>query len=115
MEPIAYYYDTVNRSAIVVKPRQPLFDWINSIYPDSPVEATNEGTVYLVKERNSVEELEKWLKHNYDDIFINELNDWHTDENDWPQKRTYQQFKVWFDVEVQPVVLDLEESEIRKY
>ena len=73
---LTYFYDTINRNAIVVTPKQPLFDWINGIYPESPVSASDddEGTVYLVKERDSNEAIEKWLNRNFDDIFQNELN-----------------------------------------
>ena len=113
-EPIPYYYDSINRNAIIVKPKQDLFDWINSIYPESPAEAAHEGTVYLVKERDSNEEIEKWLQKNYDSIFQNELNNWHTDEKDWPQKRTYKQFTEWFDFEIHSMILDLEETAITK-
>jgi len=114
MEPIPYFYDGINRNAIVVKTKQPLFNWINLIYPDSPVEATYQGTVYLIKEKDSNEAIEKWLKKNYDSIFQNELNDWHTDEKDWPQKRTYKQFTAWFDVEIHSMILDMEEAGIVK-
>lgn len=115
IEPIPYFYDSINRNAIVVKPKQALFNWINFIYPDEPVEAgDDEGTVYLVKEKNSNEAIEKWLKKNYDKIFQNELNNWHTDENDWPHKRTYKLFKDWFDVEIHTMILDLEEIAITK-
>jgi len=114
LHPMPYYYDSINRNAILVKIKQPLLDWINSIYPDSPVESTNEGTIYLIKEKDSNVAIEKWLKNNFDNIFINELNDWHTDEKDWPQKRTYKQFKEWFDVEIHSMILDLEETVIKK-
>jgi len=114
IEPIPYFYDSINRNAIVVKPKQALFDWVNSIYPESPVEAAHEGTVYLVKENDSNEAIEKWLKKNYDNIFQNELNNWHTDEKDWPQKRTYKQFTEWFDVEIHSMIVDLEETAITK-
>jgi hypothetical protein len=114
MKPIPYFYDSINRNAIMVKPKQPLLDWINTIYPDNPVEEEQEGTIYLVKESDSNEETEKWLKKNYDDIFQNELNDWHTDEKDWPQKRTYKQFMEWFAVEVYSMIFDLEKADIKK-
>ena len=114
MEPIPYFYDSVNRNAIVVKPKQALFDWINSIYPDSRVETADEGTVYLVKEKDSNEAIEKWLKKNFDNIFQNELNNWHTDEKDWVQKRTYKLFTEWFDIEIHSMILDLEETAITK-
>jgi len=44
MEPIPYFFDTVNRSAIAIKPKQPLLDWINGLYPDM-IEDGSETTV----------------------------------------------------------------------
>ena len=113
-EPIPYFYDSINRNAIVIKPRQVFFDWINSIYPDDPVEDVDEGTVYLIREKESYIAIEKWLSTKFDNIFQNELNNWHTDEKDWPRKRTYKQFREWFDVEIHSMILDLEETGILK-
>ncbi|HEY4325637.1 MAG TPA: hypothetical protein VGN20_16695 [Mucilaginibacter sp.] len=112
MEPIPYFYDSINRSAIIVKAKQPFFDWMNALDPENPVETPTDGTVYLVKFANNNNTVEKWLKRNFDKIFINELNDWWTDEDDWPQKRTYKLFTEWLDTEVQATVLDIEETEI---
>jgi len=79
MEPIPYFFDTVNRSGIGVKPKRPLLDWINALYPD-----------------------------------MIELNERHTDEADWPQKRNYKLFKEWFDTQIYSMVVDIEESPLRK-
>lgn len=114
MEPIPYFFESINRNAIVVKPREALFNWINGIYPDSPVYQVNEGTVYLIKERPSNQHIKNWLKRNFDQIFQNELNNWYTDENAWPPKRTYRQFKEWFDVEIHLMVVDMEDDEVTK-
>jgi len=56
MDPIPYYYDTVNRHAVVVKPKQPLLDWINALYPDF-AEDGSETTVYLVKNGTTLRKL----------------------------------------------------------
>jgi len=115
MEPIPYYYDHVNRSAILVKARQPWYDWINNIYPDSPTtESSREPNVYLIKTKDNNQVLLNWIKIHFDEIFQNELNDWHIDENDWPQKRTFTMFKLWFEFEVCSMVLDIEDSPITK-
>ena len=114
MEPIPYFYDSVNRNAFVVKSKQPLFDWINSIDPENPVHMELEGTVYLIKEKDSNEQIEKWLQRNFDNIFQNELNNWYVDEKLWPPKRTYKLFKEWFTVEIHSMILDLEEEAIIK-
>jgi hypothetical protein len=113
MEPITYYYEYVNRHAVVVKPKQPLLNWINALYPDM-AEDGSETTVYLVKERNAFEDTEKWLKRNFDKIFENELNERHQDEDDWPQKRTYKLFTAWFETEIHTTVEDIEEYPLRK-
>jgi hypothetical protein len=42
------------------------------------------------------------------------LNNWHTDEKDWIQKRTYKLFTEWFDIEIHSMILDLEETAITK-
>ncbi|MGN6603609.1 MAG: hypothetical protein ACTHK8_14240 [Ginsengibacter sp.] len=114
MEPIPYYYDSINRNAIIVKPKQPLLDWINSIYPESPIETLNVGTVYLVNSGDNVEQVERWLQKNFDNIFQNELNGWNTDEENWPEKRTFKLFKEWFNYEIHDMILDMEEDEIIK-
>ncbi|HZY35671.1 MAG TPA: hypothetical protein VFE53_03420 [Mucilaginibacter sp.] len=114
MEPIPYFFEHVNRHAVVVKPRQPLLDWINAIYPDF-AEDGSETTVYLVKVQLSLQDTEKWLKRYFKDIFESELNDRHTDENDWPQRRTYKLFKEWFDIELHEHVVDMEDKPMRKY
>jgi hypothetical protein len=114
LEPIPYFYESINRNAIVVKPKKEFFDWINYLYPENMIHKKEEANIYLIRERDSNEEIERWISRNFDLLFQNELNDWHTDENDWPQKRTYKLFKEWFDFEIHSMVLDLEETEITK-
>jgi hypothetical protein len=111
---IPIFYESIDRNAISIKSKKPLFDWVNSIYPDRPVDTREEGNIYLIRERDSNEEIEKWLKRNFDKIFQNELNDWYTDEGVWPQKRTFKMFQQWFDYEIHSMILDLEETEITK-
>lgn len=91
-----------------------MFDWINSIYPENSVEAAHEGTVYLIKERDSNEEIERWLQKHYDNIFQNELNTWHTEKKTGRKKRTHKQFTEWFDFEIHSMILDLEKTAITK-
>ena len=33
-------------------------------------------------------------------FFTMELNDWHTNKKEWPQKRNYKMFNLWFRVEI---------------
>ncbi len=112
MEPIPYFYDSINRSAIFIKAKQPFWDWLNYVDPEKPIHPPVDGTAYLVKYKEDNAALEKWLKRNFDKIFVNELNHWHTGEVDWPQKRTYKVFTEWFEVSAQARLLDTEDTEI---
>jgi hypothetical protein len=102
----------INRFGITVRGRKPLFDWMNKLYPDVPVYEQEESSIYLVHETD--EYFQDWLKINYDWIFQSELENWHTNENDWPQKRTYKMFMQWFDVDICTMVYDMEHGPIYK-
>lgn len=108
------YYESINRNAVFVKAKKPFYDWINYVDPEFPIVDNDEGTVYLVKEMQTKEKIENWLKRNFDQIFVNELNDYHTVEVDWPQKRTYKIFKEWFSVEISSLIVDLQDKPVEK-
>ena len=112
--PTPDYYESINRNAIVVKLKQPFFDWVNAVEPSFSVTQKEEGTVYLIREKVSNEAIERWLSRNFDKIFVTELEGWLTIESDWPAKRTYKLFKEWFEVEIHSMIFDLEEFEIVK-
>lgn len=115
MEPIPFFYDTIDRNAIVVKPKKPFFEWLNSVFAEKePIIKNDENNIYLIREMDNIEAVLKWIKRNFNKIFINELNDWHTDEEKWPKKRTYKMFTDWFEVEIFSMVLDLEEYPVTK-
>lgn len=115
MEQLDFYYDSINRNAIVVKPKAPFFNWHNDVFPkDKPIHELDDNTIYLIREMDSNQGIRTWLKKNFGDIFVNELNDWSTNKESWPKNRTYKMFADWFDVEVHSMVLDLEESPVTK-
>lgn len=113
MEPITYMFDVVNRNVVTIKPKQPIVDWINAIYPEIP-EDGSETSAYLIKAYDDPADIEKWLRKNFGRIFENELNERHQDEDDWPKNRTWKLFNAWFDTSVSAVVYDIEEGAIRK-
>lgn len=115
MEPIPYFFESIDRNAILVRPKQPFFDWVNSTFEDmDPINEKDECNIYLVHEKANNDEVLRWVRLHFDDIFMNELNDWCTDEDRWPQKRTYALFTQWFSVEVHSMVLDLEDDPVTK-
>ena len=115
MEPLEFYYDSINRNAIIVKPKEPFFNWQNHTFPDEePIHEVEENNIYLIREMESNQAIRNWLKRNFDDIFINELNDWCADKDSWPKNRSYKMFTDWFDIETHSMIMDLEESPVTK-
>lgn len=102
----------LNRTALVVRPRQPFIDWVNGLEEDAPLhlaqdDSSNEHNIYLVDEVLSDEHLEKVLKCIHPVIFESELYGWWTDESDWPKQRGYKTFRAWFEVEYHTMITDL--------
>lgn len=115
MNVIPVYFENVHRSAMLLKPKQPYFDWINSFNSNlEHLEWLNEGNVYLLPDFEEVKQMENWLKKNFDDIFSDQLNNWIIDENLWPKNRTFKMFKEWFNYSLHTMVWDTEESFIDK-
>ena len=114
IEATLYDYEMINRNAVLVKAKKPFYDWINYVDPEFPVMDDDEGTVYLIKELKTKVKIENWLKKNFDQIFTNELANYHTALSDWPQQRTYRIFKEWFSIELTSMVVDLLDSPIIK-
>ena len=105
----------INRSAISLKPLQPFKDWYDSIYPDSKFDESthNEVNIYLINNSN-FDDIEAYLKKKFDRYFMMELDGWHTNKKEWPQKRTYKMFKEWFRIDISTAVYDLEKTPVSK-
>jgi hypothetical protein len=58
-------------------------------------------------------EIEKYLKLNYSNIFINEFTSWHTDERKFP-KISYALFLEWFEISMNKMIFDTVEMPIEK-
>lgn len=98
---------------MVVKPKQPFLDWLNSLDSEDDVNLTleelqNDSTAYLVPEYGTPEEqadIVLWC-HSY--VFEEELLAWYTFEEDWPKTRDVAAFLEWFEIEFHSVVMDLD-------
>jgi hypothetical protein len=103
----------INRSAIILKPLQPFLDWLAKLNPDMDFEEDiKKNNIYLIDD--TIDDPEKWLKKKFDTFFMMELNDWHTNKKEWPQRRNYKMFKQWFRVEISEMIYDLEKKPILK-
>jgi hypothetical protein len=109
---------SVNRTAVVIRPKQPFVDWLNSVpgeSSDNTLERiSSENTTFLIPEFFGHNESLVYIKKIYDQIFEFELFGWYTDEDLWPEKRTWKMFQEWFDIEMNSEVFDLVDEYIEK-
>lgn len=109
----------VNRNALIVFPDKPFIDWVNYIFPDDPVLNIDplehdEGNVYLLPIKESVNQSMNYLRRYFREIFENELRDWCTDETQWPQNITWKLFTEWFHYSIQSVVMDIDNEPLER-
>lgn len=103
---------SIERTCIVIKPKQPFLDWILSVDDDPEFKPTleeirNDCRVLLIPEFDTLEEVDAFVKDHYLDIFEMELEGWYLNEDCWPQNRSYHLFKQWIDVEVHTEIIDI--------
>ena len=101
----------VNRGVAIIRPKQPLVDWVNRTVPLSTpltLEALDQDcTAILVPDLDSRPEVLEYLESAKPLLLEMELEDWNPDPLDWPDERTDEVFDAWFDVEVHSTVWDL--------
>jgi len=108
-----YEENYINRSAIILKIKQPFFDWYADLYPEDDLqEASQKANIYLIDE--TIDDLEKWLKKKFDKFFKMELSEWSNNKKEWPKRRDYKMFNLWFRVEISEDIYDLEKKPILK-
>ncbi len=105
-------FPLVYRCAVVIKPKQPMLFWLNSIDPShktSLEEICKDSHAYLVPDYEEAPDpekaIDKYLKANYEGIFLNELTAWYTDPDMFP-KMTYFLFQAWFEASYHTMVFD---------
>jgi hypothetical protein len=98
----------LNRSTVMVRPKQPYLDWAAQVDDSGVVpDPADERTVYLIPEYDDDDQAWELLEEIYPEIFENELYGWHTDEDAWPQERSFAMFQEWFEIELNSIVEDL--------
>ncbi len=104
--------NTVNRAVVVVKPKQPLVDWANSIQAPDELPADLEHmrvdcNTYLIDDIDFDEDGEAAIRFFHPLFFQEQLYGYCTEESRWPADRDYHTFREWFEVEVHSLVIDL--------
>ncbi len=101
------YAALLNRSALIVRVKQPFIDWANAIDdgPKAKLE-TYEPTLMLIEDMEDAAEWQRIEKRLWKHIFEHQLANWYRAPNDWPHPRTLSMFRKWFDVELHLGVYD---------
>jgi hypothetical protein len=102
---------SINRAAIVVRPKPPFFDWARSLEGGLPKSTEAWTSVYLMPASEG-DQPEEIMRQCFEEIFEEQLEGWHRDADAWPTPRTFSLFQDWFDVEVVDLVFDISEEPI---
>jgi len=108
----------LNRSAIIVIPKQPYIDWSKSVFDDDiPFELSEDDAlpVFLGPDADYTEEINAFVKKHFDFFFEHWLEAWCTDESLWPKRRTRKMFHEWFDVRVHSWVEDVVDAPLKVF
>ena len=107
----------INRSLVIVKPKQPFLDWTRTLDDEvqdlSLAELRQDSAVYLIPELWQDSDEKELLESHYDLLFEEQLAAWWSDEADWPERRNLKMFLDWFEVEFHSLVFDLCDGPIR--
>ena len=113
-------YLLVNRCAISVLPKSPFWEWVNQadeINEEFIFERANDSNIYLIPDYESETDItvaiEKYLRENFDEIFISELEAWNMDPTTYPQI-TYDLFREWFDTHSHTMIFDTLKKSLKR-
>ena len=101
----------LNRSAIVVKPKQAFLDWLHAADPTSHHLTLNdlarEPAIYLIPECDTAADVDEALREVCEEIFDEQLAGWYNDETTWPRDRGLEVFCEWFAFQHHSMLIDL--------
>lgn len=108
----------VNRSVIVVVPREPFWYWLNDVATGDLDDLTLEdlqqdANSYLIAACQNADEVWEEVEARLDEIFAAELADWCEDESKWPNL-DMTIFSEWFDVVISSIVTDLSSDALQR-
>lgn len=93
----------INRSLLILKPKQPFLDWASSLDEEGKrftrEEMVQDSIAYLIPELWEDADQKEFLKSGYDILFDEQLSGWWTDEAAWPKERSLKMFQEWFELE----------------
>jgi hypothetical protein len=100
----------VNRSAVILVPKQPFVDWLARACGErrslEELRALPDRTVYLLEPWQGSWDSPKVLAAHAQEIIERELAEWTTKRSRWPKKRGPRLLETWFDIEQCSAVVD---------
>ena len=105
-------HPTINRSLLLVVPKQPFYDWSNALFPDlpeNPATGVRDHNSYLLEDEIFLDDPRKELKKYWKPIFINKLFGQCTDESTYPEL-SWKLFTKWFDFYQSSIITDLSDE-----
>ncbi len=109
----------INRYALILRPKEPFVGWANGPEKDprehqTLEEVREDPVVYLIPDMEWPGPTMDWVFENFDYFFKSQLAQYWTDVKLWPQNRSVQMFKEWFDIEVFSVLDNVVEEAIEE-
>ncbi len=108
---------TINRAALIVRPKQLYVDWANSVDDHGPradlQELRANPSIYLVEDIDFLEDFTHLIDDYWKGIFQEQLNGWMRDQESWPDELTREMFLEWFDCELSTMIWDMLKPRIK--
>ncbi len=105
---------TINRTVVLLMPREPFLEWLNDADPTevplTPEDLRDDNNVFLIPQFNDGPDSMKWIEKHWSVLFEHMLLEWMVDEAMWPENRTLEMFRDWFEVEIHTMVWDLSDE-----
>lgn len=101
----------VNRGYILVTPKKPFIDWVQTQDEEIELFGEVEPSVYLIEE--DFYDDEPIIKANFKAIFYNELDAVSETDDDYPSI-DLETFMTWFDVKLGSSVFDAQSSDLKR-
>ncbi len=97
---MSYPQRTINRSAFIVRPKQPFLYWLSTVEKAlggglSKIDQNGEGAAFLIPDVDIIDAKEagRFIESKWREIFEQFLFDWLIDDTLWPKKRTLKMFR----------------------
>ena len=102
-------FDFIDRTGFALTPKAPFIKWLKKKLGIKEGIQSKENSLYLISpfDYDPSADAEDYLRSRYKEIFENELLSWDLEESMWPEERTYEKFREWFDIKIYETIFDM--------